>query len=259
MIDIATGTGGFIGKRLMQKIGSGAITVPHDAIHETNFPDCDRFFFLSTYGNMSHHDDRSEIMRANIGHLGYVLAAYIEESKCQHFTFVSSSSVTLPVLTPYAHAKLAAEEMVKAAGIPYAIIRPYSVTGVGEQPEHLIPTLIRSCMEGELMQFASDPVHDFIDVEDVVNAIAAISDQKRVGTFELGWGLSFTNGGVKALVEKVTGKTARIREVDQLRDYDCSDWRAKNVEFGKPWSPKKPLDMSIQEMFDAYKFRRKQK
>lgn len=257
MIDIVTGASGFIGKHLMRKIGSGAIAIKHDEIGETAFPDCDRFFFLSTYGNYIGHDDLSEVLRSNIGHLGYVLAAYIEESKCESFVYMSSSSVNLPVQTPYSHAKRAGEEMALASCLPACVVRPYSVTGVGEQAEHLIPTLIRSCLEGERMRFVPDAVHDFVDVEDVVAGLIMLSEKRAVGRFELGNGLPYRNSTVKEMVEEICGRRAVIREVDSLRDYDYDDWYCKDDKARDlGWKPTKDLFKSISEMVAAHKFKR---
>lgn len=264
MIDIITGANGFIGKRLMQKIGSGAIAVPHASIFETAFPNCDRFFFLSTYGNMAGQSDIHETLQANVGQLGYALGSYIdgsyiEESKCESFVFVSSSSVNLPVQTPYSHAKRAGEEMVLASGIPACIVRPYSVTGVGEQPEHLIPTLIRSCMDRERVVLNPDPTHDFIDVEDIVNGLIMMADKKVTGLIELGHGNAYSNLQVLRLVEYICGKKANVSMTEKpVRDYDTKDWFCMNFrasQFG--WLPQKNLTDSITEMVAAYKFKRK--
>lgn len=259
MIDILTGANSFLGKRLMQKIGAGAVTVPHDAIPDTAWPDCDRFFFLSTYGNIVGQTDISEIMRANIGHLGYVLESYREESKCEHFTFVSSSSVLLPIQTPYSRAKRAAEEMMLAYGTKGCILRPFSIVGVGEQAEHLIPTLIRSCLEGETMQFVPEPVHDFVDVSDVVEAMLSLAENKSTGIFEIGRGIPVTNAEVRCIVEDICKQKANLRIIDSMRDYDYSNWYMKDNRLALGCTPKKSLKDSIQEMVDAYKFRRKQK
>lgn len=251
MVDYITGSTGFIGKRLMQKIGDGALTVRHEDIHDTAFPDCDRFFFLSTYGNMSHQDDISEIIRSNIGHLGYVLEAYIEEAKCNHFTFISSSSVNLPVQTAYSRAKRCGEEMVLVSHIPAAIIRPFSVFGINEQPSHLIPTLLRSCFEGEVVKFASSPVHDWISVDDVVDGILMLADCRETGIFELGTGRGRTNAEVLRTIQTVSGKHARIVDVDNVRSYDNAEWVCRTTLPG--WKPKRDFIETIAEVVEDYR------
>lgn len=256
MIDFLTGASGFLGKHLMRKIGKGALSVRHDDIHDTAFPDCDRFFFLSTYGNMIGQTDVDEILRGNIGHLGYVLASYIQDAKCNQFVYVSSSSVNLPVQTPYSHAKRAGEEMVLASCIPAVVVRPYSITGRGEQKSHLIPTLIRSCMEGEHVTLTPWPTHDFIDVDDVVNGLIAIADSKAKGVFEFGSGMATTNGEVLNMVEEICDRKANVTiNETETRPYDATGWCCKDFEARHHgWAPKKSLAHSISEMVEAYKF-----
>lgn len=258
MIDLITGANGFIGKRLAMKVGAGALAIGHEGLCDAALPDCDRFFFLSTYGNIIGHDNVSEIIRANVGNVGYVIGTYLEEARLNWLCFVSTSSVNLPVQTPYSRTKRAAEEMLMASGLPVCIIRPYSVTGVGEQPEHLIPTLIRSCLDGELMQFVGHPVHDFVDVRDVVQAILLLADNRATGIYHVGNGVAYCNDEVRTMVENACNHKARIREVDSLRSYDNGFWVCTDKKLSDlGWYAKKSLQMSIDEMVTAFKFQRK--
>ncbi len=45
-------------------------------------------------------------------------------ARVRHFVYVSSASVTYPRRTPYAESKLAAEGIVRSAGLAYTIVRP---------------------------------------------------------------------------------------------------------------------------------------
>lgn len=256
MIDTyITGANGFIGSRLYQKLSGETVAIWHDAIQVHQLHEFKRFFFLSTYGNMADHSEAHKILKANCLDLGRVLY-YAAQMRipCESFVFVSSSSVALDVQTPYSRTKLAAEQMMLAMPIPGCIIRPYSVTGIGEQPGHLIPTLIRSCLEGELMKLVPGAVHDYVNVDDVVNGLIAFAKKKTVGTFEFGSGEPTTNAQVLELVEEACGKKANVEIVENLRPYDNKDWFCKNVapkELG--WNPKKTLKQSITEMVKAYK------
>ena len=51
------------------------------------------------------------------------------------------------------------------------IVRPFSVTGVGEQDKHLIPNLIKSCLTGQKIPFVPAPVNDYIDVKDLCKGV----------------------------------------------------------------------------------------
>lgn len=206
----------------------------------------DLLFFLSTYGNMAHHSDYQMMVNANVSDLITVTGLF-DGWLC----YMSSSSVTLPVQTPYSRTKRAGEEILQALPeLKSCIVRPYSVTGVGEQKEHLIPTLIRSCMEGEKMMFNPFPVHDFIDVSDIVDGLLMVAEQEHTGIVEFGNGRPVTNQEVREIVEQACGKQANAKVTrDKLRDYDTSAWFCPSPHF----KSNKNLVQSISEMVEDYK------
>ena len=242
-----TGSTGFIGSHLSVKLFG--YNLRHYDIRYGHSYGGDRFFFLSTYGNMAHHNNKSVMVKANVQDLLTVLNGF----SGQWFCYVSSSSVTLPVQTPYSRTKRAAEEILQALPeLKSCIVRPYSVTGVGEQKEHLIPTLIRSCMEGESMTFNPYPVHDFVDVEDVVDGLITLADKQFTGIIEFGNGRPVTNQEVREIVEKTCGKKANAKVVsDKLREYDNASWYCQNRH--PMWQPKKSLEQSVNEMVEQYR------
>lgn len=242
--NIVTGGHGFIGSRLCKKLKE-CKRIHHWEIGDTKL--CGNFFFLSTYGNMADHKDNYMMVKANVMDLIKAVAR-----PHGYFVFMSSSSVTLPVQTTYSRTKRAAEEILLALpGIKSAIVRPYSVTGVGEQKQHLIPKLIHSCMSGERMDFVPFPVHDFVDVEDVADGLIALADQKATGVFEFGNGCAYRNDAVRIMVEEACGNRANLNYVKTMRVYDNQDWYCKMEN--PLWEPKKDLAQSISEMVEAYK------
>ena len=170
------------------------------------------------------------------------------------FIYVSTSSVLLPNQTFYSLSKQACEQALKLwhdeHGGNIAIVRPSSVTGVGEQPQHLIPTLIRSCLYGEKMPFVPEPTHDFIDVSDFVKEVLFVSQHMgryRGKILNLGFGRSHSNQEVLKLVEEVTKRKANIKLVKSLRNYDTPEWC---VDDDLPFIPKKTLRQIIKEMVE---------
>ena len=159
----------------------------------------------------------------------------------------------------YSRTKKAAEEILlsymEKYDAPITIIRPLSVTGVGEQKEHLIPKLIDSCFSQIPMPFVPEPTHDFIDVDDLVDGIINLSDNKAKGIFELGTGIATSNMSVLKIIQKETGITPKINLVKSLREYDNEKWVCENFKArGWGWLPKKTLELSIKEMIhDAEK------
>lgn len=242
-----TGASGFIGSKLLAKL-QHSIAIPHDTIHSRTYQDYERLFFLSTYGNMAHHKDHKKMVTANVSDLAFVLDNFFDGWFC----YMSSSSVRLPVQTSYSRTKRAGEEIILALPeLKSCIVRPYSVTGVGEQKEHLIPTLIRSCFEGTEMGLVPYATHDFIDVEDVVDALVRMSNDGATGIYEFGNGFAIDNDEVRLLVEEVTGRKVNFKYGGVMREYDNESWCCKSRN--DYWQPTKTLRQSITEMVEEYK------
>ena len=256
MKSFVTGASGFLGSHLTKRLDDFT-AIPHDKIQSTKLKPFDYFFFLSSYGNLSSQTDDAQIYKANIEDLMSILMQ-VKDMKFKSFVFISTSSVKLKRQTVYSRCKKAAEEILlsvmESHNLPICIIRPYSVTGVGEQAEHLIPTLIRSCLKQEKMNFIGEPTHDFIDVEDVTDGIVNLAENGARGIFELGTGIKAKNEHILMLLENITGKKANINRVNTLRDYDNGDWVSTNFKSRSwGWLPKKNMKQTLQEMVDAYK------
>lgn len=250
-----TGASGFLGSHLLPKLKGEVITIPHEQIQSIKLEPFDYFYFLSSYGNLHHQQtDDEKIFKANIQDLiSIILQA--KDIRFKSFVYISSSSIKLHKQIMYSRAKRAAEEILLSEmekhDIPICIIRPFSVTGVGEQKEHLIPTLLRSSLKGEHMNFVSAPTHDYIDVDDVVGGILSLSNHHARGIFELGTGIKTTNQEVLETVERVTGKKVNIATIDSMRPYDTDDWVSTNFKArGFGWLPRKSLEQSIKEMYE---------
>lgn len=251
IINYCTGASGFVGKHLLPKLTGETIAIPHQDISTYHFGDFQNFFFLSTYGNMADHQDIVKIFKANVTDvLKTVRQISSMKFESDLFLFVSSSSVNLQVQTSYSHTKAAAEHIIVSSGLPSCIVRPYTIIGVGDNENHLVPKLIQSCMEGTEMDFVPEPTHDYVDVEDVVDGLIYLANNKMEGVYELGSGVATSNQEVLEMVEEATDKKANVRLIESLRDYDTEDWYCKEPVFG--WKPKKTLKQSIEEMVETY-------
>ncbi len=249
-----TGASGFLGSYLKRQLPS-PILIPHNQIHTIKLENFDYFYFLSSYGNLSTHLEDNKIIKANITDLTDILLQ-VNWARIKSFVYVSSSSVNLPVQTMYSRSKRAAEEILlafaKKYNAPICIVRPFSITGVGEQKIHLIPRLIDSCLSGTPMEFVGTPKHDYIDVQDVVSGILSLSKAHAKGIFELGTGKSYSNQQILKLVERLTGKKANIRP-GKAMIYDTKNWVSR--DFGARdynWAPKIKLEKTLREMVNSY-------
>jgi len=249
------GASGFLGKHISQRVQ--CVAIPHGDIPTTKLQPFDNLYYLASYGNLIHQTDIAETIKANVLDVAHIIDQAVKHD-FKSFIFISTSSVKLKVQTSYSRAKRATEEILLAYleryNKPICIIRPFSITGVGEQSEHLIPKLIRSCMTGESMDFVGEPTHDFIDVDDIVSGILNLSEHSARGIFELGNGILYTNDQVREIVERVTGKKANIHRVESMRKYDNQSWSSTNYRARSwGWMPKKSLEVSIREMYESLK------
>lgn len=208
----------------MEQLGFEVIGIGHHPNDMYDLPKVDYIFHLASYGNMYQHTDREEIFRANIERTFQLLES-TKDMDYKSFVYVSSSSVGLANQTLYSACKKATEALISAYDNRITIVRPYTVTGIGEQKEHLIPTLIDAAFTGKEIDFVSEPGHDFIDVQDVVTAMIGIALGLRYKKIHhIGSGKSYKNIEVLGLVELVTGRKINFREVDSMRSYDTKLW-----------------------------------
>ena len=130
-----TGSTGFLGSHLTKRL-SDYLPIGHEHIQTTPLNPFSYFYFLSAYGNMATHTGEEAIFKANVEDLLSVLPR-IKDFRFQSFVYMSTSSVRLKTQTTYSRSKRAAEEILLAFmerhDLPICIIRPYSITGVGEQ------------------------------------------------------------------------------------------------------------------------------
>lgn len=258
---LITGASGFIGSRLFHALRDDfeVRTVPHDAINQDLTVDIDTsyIFHLATYGNYYDRDNTWEMLTSNVLATNQLLQRTLHIDYKAFINF-SSSSVGLARQTFYSVTKHTGEELCKLYAQDYkkpiVSVRPFTVTGVGEQDEHLIPSLIQSCRFGKEMPFVAEPVHDFIDVQDLIDAlliIVAKIEKAKGRIIDVGTGIMYSNAQVKEIVEELTGKRAKIKPLKYMRSYDNQKWCA-NTKFLNDlgWKPTKTLKQSISAMIN---------
>jgi len=227
----------------------------------------DTVIHTAAYGNYNFQKGDRKVFNVNVVYTFNLLEAAKDAGVKNFINF--SSSYELGTKNEPMHEEMVARPetlygITKACGTQLTrhfskffntvIVRPFSVMGVGEQDCHLIPTLIKSCLHGNEIPFVSEPMHDFIDVVDLCNGVILILNniEKLNGEiFHLGCGKQYTNQEVLKIVEKTTGKKARIRMVKSMRDYDSSFWMADNSKLrALGWKQTKTLEESIKEMVE---------
>jgi len=124
---------------------------------------------------------------------------------------LAEDDVLAPV-TAYGAAKAAATTLAAQAaraGLPVAILRPFSIYGPWEPAGRLVPSAIRAALTGATLPLTAGAwVRDYVFVDDVVDAcLLAAGAPSAVGEIvNLGTGRQTSNHDVVAAVERLTGR-----------------------------------------------------
>lgn len=210
-----TGAGGFIGKHLVKYLKDRGDSVFGE---DDNINGEYTVIHLSAYGNHYHQTNTDEVINANITQLINLISNCKPDPMLIKFYNFSTSSVTLKHQTLYSATKLVGEKIIESLNDPrFVNVRPYSVYGPGEADHRFIPTIIRCLKSGEQMPLDEDAVHDFIHVEDFIEAMFN-------GHTEIGSGEQTSNLGIVNMLQDISGKLLNYWP-RLLRKYDTTDWR----------------------------------
>lgn len=249
---LLTGANGFIGSHILDKlssIGYSVYPMPREVLRDayacydfTRKLKPNYIIHTASYGNQHYQTDPKEILGANVNTTANLLSGS-HSVKYKAFIYLSSSSVygnkTEPMRetdylggnTPYALAKIQAEKLcAKEAetGKPVIIVRPFSVYGNGEQPHRLIPSICRSIDTSEKMKLTPDSMHDWIHINDFVNAIVVLMKKsiEPGDIFNVGSGKQYSNFEILEKIEWITDKNAKYELCENQRPEEKSCWVA---------------------------------
>jgi nucleoside-diphosphate-sugar epimerase len=160
--------------------------------------------------------------------------------------------------TRYAESKAAAtqiaQEFAKRESLPIVILRAFYVYGPWEPGHRFVPkTILAALQGGEIALTKTGYRHDFVFVDDVIDACLAslqASSADKGEIFNVGSGRQWTNEEVVAMIEQVTGETIRVRDdVYPARDYDRSNWVAdiRKAKEKLSWEPANQLQKGLEK------------
>lgn len=261
---LLSGSNGFIGSALKQALlnqGHQVLGLSRDLLFtpvklrkyiEEIQPDY--IIHLATYGNMYTQADDLQTVQSNIIGTFNLLRAS-NKLPYKGFINVSSSSTLLPYETFYSATKSACEKLVRAFvnkyGKPIATVRPYSVYGAGDNPNHFIPTALRAFKEDKELSL-SHGYHDWIYIDDLVSGILTVIkniEALKGKEVNIGTGQSYSNSAVISYLREIFGKPGNVLHVDSLRPYDSENWVADVSVLRKlGWEPETDLNDGLERL-----------
>ena len=185
----------------------------------------------SSWGKEFSHYSHNNILATQL------LLEACKQVKVRKFVYASSSSVygdtddlpmresggTRPV-SPYGVSKLAAEHLCylysKAFGIPTVSLRFFTVYGPRQRPDMFFHILLRRLLVDQEIPLYDDgeQSRDFTYCADIVDGLTAAASYPGSGdVFNLGGGGEITLLNAIKLVEKVSGRKAKLKRFDRQR------------------------------------------
>jgi nucleoside-diphosphate-sugar epimerase len=195
--------------------------------------------------------------RANVDNVVYVSSA---EVYGRPRTDPVAESHPLEARSPYAAAKIGAEQMVRAFDHAYgrqsAILRPFSVYGPRMGRHALIPAIVGQLSADGPMRLADlRPERDYVHVDDVTRAIVAAARSARTETTVLNVG-SGSGTSVRALAQLAM----QLADVDRPLEENIAARRPGNADILRlvadrrlaasvlRWEPQISLEAGLRDM-----------
>jgi nucleoside-diphosphate-sugar epimerase len=162
--------------------------------------------------------------------------------------------------TLYGVAKDATRRILEAyaatSGLSFAWARVFFPYGPGEQPSRVVAAAARAAVTDEPFACSSgEQIRDFLYVDDVASAFAALVESPATGCFDVGSGESVPLRSVLIMLEQLAGRNGVIRfgELPQ-RDEPVSivaDPRRLRAEVG--WRPSHELRDGLQRTLESWR------
>ncbi len=170
-----------------------------------------------------------------------------------------SSEDDLPApVSPYGVSKLAAEHLMRLYrhnhGLHTVSLRYFTVYGPRQRPDMAFHRLCAAVLKGEEFTVFGDgeQSRDFTFIDDIVQAnIDAASLGAPGGVYNLGGGTRITMNEVFKLVERISGRPARIRYVDrQMGDVTHTGACTERAHADLAFQPKVTLEEGLTRELD---------
>jgi len=227
-------------------------------------------FHLAAHGVCESHDEARRILSTNILGTQHVLssacaagvALFVNAGSSSEYGYKDGPMRETDRIEPnsvYAVAKAAQTHLCslfgsQASDMAVVTFRLFSVYGPWEAPTRLLPTLLRRARRGQSFDMASpDIAHDFVYVDDVLDAFVAASPLTRMRgeVINLGTGVQSTLADVVAAVDAAVGTRSEVRwGAMSARRWDTVRWQADRAKAAEmlAWEPRYSLRQGVMKM-----------
>lgn len=139
---------------------------------------------------------------------------------------------------------------------PIATVRPFSVYGIHEPENRLIPTLFRNFKNKESSKISLG-VHDFIYIDDFIDGIfSVLYSEKNIikgDIINFGYGVQYTNLEVFKIIKNIFSSKIDCEILNSvLYKYDSLSW-VSDITYAKSkykFLPKFNLEMGLKEIYE---------
>jgi len=252
MTSIITGSDGFIGRKLIEKLSKSEIEtltlkrkdgdlskISLNNLIEDNIK-IDRVFHLAAKTFVPHAWEKPEkFIQENISStlnvLNYCRLRNVPLIYISAYIYGDQSILPIKENTkikasnPYAQSKYLCEQIckyyVEVFSLDITILRPFNVYGPGQNKNFLIPQIIDQIKNNkELIVNSFNPKRDYIHVDDLADALVAAS-LKITGLqiYNIGSGSSISVKGIIDLIEEIINKPLGFKEKNITRNNELMD------------------------------------
>ncbi len=271
---IVTGYTGFIGKSLLERLDGDILTIGREWKYDINLPNQIKLFNPDYIIHCAAEiKDSSKTFESNVLMTHWLLETTLDINY-KAFINIGSSSEYGNTPYPISEKELLKPrtmyEATKGAGTllcqgysreydkPISTVRPFSVYGINEPKNRLIPTLFRN-FKNQLPSKISLGVHDFIHIDDFIDGLLSVlyseKELMKGDIVHFGSGTQYSNLEVFNIIKNIFNSSLEYEKIDNIfNKYDSLNWVA-DISYAKSkykFNPKYTLETGLKELYEKY-------